>query len=136
MYDTYKDNNNFYDLKNFFSYFDLTWRKKNDLNDWNLYDISKKAIETGNLDKLFFTNNIMESCNAKLNDSIIKDKNNTVNNFNNKINYIINLYKTSKNYKHPIFSKTKALATYFTNNDFFENFHIINGLELVKKNIY
>ena len=78
LHDTYKDNNNFYDLKNFFSCFDLTWRKKNDLNDWNLYDISKKAIETGNLDKLFFTNNIMESCNAKLNDSIIKDKNNTV----------------------------------------------------------
>ena len=75
------------------------------------YYYFKKAIETGNLDKLFFSKNIMESCNEKLNDSIIKDKNNTINNFNNKINYIINLYKTAKNYKNPIFSKTKALAT-------------------------
>lgn len=72
----------------------------------------------------------MESCNEKINDSIIKDKINTVNNFNNKINFIINLYKTAKNYKHHIFSKTKALATYFTNNVFFENFHIIKRLEL------
>lgn len=98
----------------------------------SIYNISKKAIETNNLDKLFFTNNIMESCNAKLNDSIIKDKNNTINNFNNKINYIINLYKLSGCYKHPIFSKTKALATYFITNDFFENIHIINRLDLKK----
>ena len=119
--ENYINNKKFNNLNKFFDYFELTWRKKFDLKEWNLYEISKKAIEKNLLDKLFFTNNIMESFNSRINHNIIKDKNNTINKFNNQINYIINLYKVSGKYIPPIFSKTKALAVYFTNDDNFNN---------------
>ena len=105
--DNYKNNENFININKFFSYFDTTWRKKFDLNKWNLYEISKKAINLNSLDKLFFTNNIMESFNSRINHNIIKDKNNNINTFNKQINYIINLYKVCGNYNPPVFSKCK-----------------------------
>ena len=37
----------------------------NDLNDWNLFEILKKVMQTNDLDELFFTNDIMESYNEK-----------------------------------------------------------------------
>ena len=55
----------------------------------------------------------MESCNSRINTNIIKNKNNTVNTFNNQINAIINLFFVSGKYKPPLFSKTKALANYY-----------------------
>ena len=43
-------------------------------------------MEQNKLDKIFFTNNIVESANSRLNINIKKNKNNTVNNFSKEIN--------------------------------------------------
>ena len=50
------------------------------------------TYENNQIDLLFFTNNILESCNSKINCNIIKNKNNTVNMFSIQINNIINIY--------------------------------------------
>lgn len=52
--------------------------KKIQISKWHLYNIAKTAILNNNLDKIFFTNNIMESANSRLNINIIKNRNNTI----------------------------------------------------------
>ena len=127
----YKDNENFKDLNEFFSYFKLQWTKKCQYSDWNVYNISMQCMEEKNIDKLFFTNNIMESINSRLNYNLIKNKNNNVNQFNMKLNEIINLYNSANKYVPPIFSKTKAIANFiYYNKNFIEKIHLITHKEL------
>ena len=73
----------------------------------------------------------MESLNSRLNCNLIKNKNNNVNQFNNKLNEIILQYNTDKKYIAPIFSKTKAMANFiYKNHNFIENIHLITYKEL------
>ena len=118
----------------FFEYFDTVWLKKININDWNLYLLAKNGRELDKLDKIFFTNNIVESANSRLNINIKKNKNNKVNIFSIEINKLINLYYTSKNYNSPIFSKTKAIVNYIFETNFNEKINLINNKDL--KNIY
>ena len=116
--------------KKFKDYFKLQWIKKISIEEWNIYNISKLCYENNTLDKIFFTNNIVESCNIWLNKNIINNQNNTVNKFNIQINKIINLYFTSGKYRPPIFSKVKAIISYIIKNKFNDNLKLINYLEL------
>ena len=127
----YKENtDNWHNLKDFFIYFETTWIKKININDWNLYLLAKAGVEQNKLDKIFFTNNIVESANSRLNINIKKNKNNTVNNFSKEINKLINLYFTSKNYIPPVFSKTKAIVKYIFETNFNEKTNLINNEDL------
>ena len=74
----------------------------------------------------------MESINSRLNYNLIKNKNNNVNQFNMKLNEIINQYSSDNKYVPPIFSKTKAIANFIYNNNknFIENIHLITHKEL------
>ena len=86
----YKDNKDYWpDINKFFEYFETTWEKKLNINDWNLYPLAKKATELKIIDKIFFTNNIVESANSRLNQNIKKNTNNTVNIFSKEINKLI-----------------------------------------------
>ena len=92
-------------LESFKNYFKLQWIKKISIDEWNIYNISKLCYENNTLDKIFFANNIVESCNSRLNKHIINNQNNTVNKFKKQINKIINLYFTSENIDHLYFLK-------------------------------
>ena len=116
--------------KKFKNYFKLQWIKKISIDEWNIYNISKLCYENNTLDKIFFANNIVESCNSRLNKHIINNQKNTVNKFNKQINKIINLYFTSGKYRPPIFSKVKAIISFIIKNKFNENIKLINYLEL------
>ena len=131
----YKDNKDFWpDLNKFFEYFETTWEKKLNINDWNLYPLAKKAIELKIIDKIFFTNNIVESANSRLNQNIKKNTNNTVNIFSKEINKLINLFYTSGKYNPPLFTKTKAIINFIFTENFNDNIKLINNEEL--KNIF
>lgn len=65
---------------------------------------------------LFFTNNIVETCNRSLNNHYIGNIK-SFNNFRNSINDLIEIYsKTNRKYKENLFSVTKAIAYYAKNN--------------------
>ena len=116
------------DYKKFFQYFETQWIKKVDISEWNLYELALNALNTNTLDKIFFTNNIVESCNSRLNSVLIKNKNNTVNNFNKTINKIINLYFANDTYNPRVFSKKKAISYYFIKvNNISEDIKLINN---------
>ena len=84
------NNDKFKNLSYFFDYFKTQWFKKCDIRDWNISELTKKCLENNKIDKLFFTNNIMESLNSRMNYKLNKYKKENVNLFNNKINEIIN----------------------------------------------
>lgn len=131
----YKDNKDYWpDINKFFEYFETTWEKKLNINDWNLYPLAKKATELKIIDKIFFTNNIVESANSRLNQNIKKNTNNTVNIFSKEINKLINLFYTSGKYNPPLFTKTKAIINFIFTENFNDNIKLINNEEL--KNIF
>ena len=132
--DEYEKSNNWKNSKKFFDYFKLQWNKKVSVDEWNIYSIVKTCYDKNILDKVFFTNNIVESCNSRLNKLIIKNKNNIVNNFNNQINQIINQYYVSGKYNPPAFIKTKAIAIYMIETKFENNIKLIENYDL--KNIF
>jgi len=133
--DKFKDEKCFKNLEKFFNYFNNTWLKKYNIEDWNIYNITLEAYKNNFIDKLFFTNNIVESCKSRLNSDIKKNKTNTVYQFSIEINKIINLYFTSNKYIPPIFTKVKAISKYFIiDNKFSENIHLIDNSML--KNIF
>ena len=122
-------------MDDFFKYFKSTWCKKINISEWNLYNIALEAYNKNFIDKLFFTNNIVESCNSRLNVDIKKNKNNTINQFGIEINKIINLFFTAGKYKPPIFTKAKAISKYFiVDNKFSQEIHLIDNKTL--KNIF
>ena len=63
----YKNNKSFINLNKFFIYFENTWTKKVQINDWNIYEIVLKRFKEKNIDNIFFTNNVVESLNSRLN---------------------------------------------------------------------
>ena len=61
-----------HNLKDSFIYLETTWLKKININDWNLYLLAKAGVEQNKLDKIIFTNNMVELANSRLNINIKK----------------------------------------------------------------
>lgn len=106
-----KYNNTF---PNFINYFEKYYLKKKLFNNkcWNYNKLINNDID---IEKKFFTNNFVESCNRTLNMHYVGGTK-TFLHFEKAINDIIEIYKNNSEYKSPKISITRSLNYYSIKN--------------------
>ena len=103
------------DFPKFFEYFKKYYLKSKPFSDkcWNYNKLEKEGI---NIEKKFFTNNFVESCNRTLNQHYIGGIK-TFLHFEKAIFDLIDLYQADKEYKESKFNITRSLSFYALKNE-------------------